>query len=110
MSALIFSRKAQTVQDGRMVPEDQVARGSPEAGLVFQVREAVTVRQGRPSKGDPEEPPGVAFQVREAVTTVLPPPYWADLPPAETPEAPIKPASEPAGGDGNSENHKGGQP
>lgn len=94
-------RAAITTVDGLEVRTAPVPPGD-----VFQVREAVTVRQGPrggrkrvrstggtpvpldagATEGNEAEASGATFQVREAVTTTLPPPHWAKLAQAE-PEA-----------------------
>lgn len=74
-------RSGETVQDGRVIPEAEVVRDDRGAAS-FQVREAVTVRQGFRGRKSAEKeslPPGKSFNVREAVTVELPPPHWAAL-------------------------------
>ena len=72
-------RTGETIADGQTRPEAEVNR---QAGgeTPFQVRAAVTVRQGFRGRGKRPDPgPGQTFQVREAVTVTLPPPHWATL-------------------------------
>jgi hypothetical protein len=85
MNGLIATRTGETMQDGQVVPEEDVVRQG-ETGVSFQTREATTIyqgsrpRRGRTAGGDAcATEPGQVFQVREAVTVIVPPPHWAQL-------------------------------
>lgn len=74
------SRPAITLEDGREIPDAEVARSGPELSAPMQVREAVTQWAGtRPRRGGPAPAPVQVFEVREAATVIIPPPRWAEV-------------------------------
>jgi len=74
------SRPAITLEDGREIPEEEVARGGLEMSAPMQVREAVTQWVGaRPRRGAAAPAPSQVFETREAVTVIIPPPRWAEV-------------------------------
>jgi len=82
----LTSRPATTLEDGREIPEAEVARGGPvtQRGAARPRRGAAAPAPG-PEMSAPMQvreaaapAPGQVFETRKAVTVIIPPPRWAE--------------------------------